>query len=175
MPSRTTITSEKYLLPAERLELERVLQKYRGSALRNTTMLLLMLQTGARPQEILNLTWRDIDLVEATVYLKTLKKGHPRYLPIGSDLVSRLDDMGGLKIGPVFNIRYNMFRLIWCDYRPVKKKLHCLRHTFAVDAYHRTNYNLKLIQKSLGHKDLMTTGIYLDFQVNLDELRKALC
>ena len=40
--------------------------------------------------------------------------------------------------------------------------IHCLRHTHACQLYKASNYNLRLVQKQLGHSRLTTTQVYAD-------------
>ncbi len=40
--------------------------------------------------------------------------------------------------------------------------IHSLRHTYAVRLYKASGYNLRLVQKQLGHSNISTTQIYAD-------------
>ncbi len=40
--------------------------------------------------------------------------------------------------------------------------IHCLRHTYAYQLYRASGYNLRLVQKQLGHSSIRTTEIYAD-------------
>ena len=40
--------------------------------------------------------------------------------------------------------------------------VHCLRHTYACELYKASSYNLRLVQKQLGHAHIATTQIYAD-------------
>ena len=40
--------------------------------------------------------------------------------------------------------------------------VHCLRHTYAVHLYKASGYNLRLVQKQLGHSSVRTTEVYAD-------------
>jgi site-specific recombinase XerD len=40
--------------------------------------------------------------------------------------------------------------------------IHCLRHTYACQLYKASSYNLRLVQKQLGHSSSRTTEIYAD-------------
>jgi len=175
MDPNYALTPNKYLLPPEQRHLEGLLEKYREKDLRNTTLLLFMLRVGARPQEVLNVTWGDVNFFCKTVYLKSLKGGRHRNIPMKPDLIVRLKELGvGNDDERIFKIGYGMFRAIWNEFRPVKKKLHSLRHTFAVNLYIKSNYNLRLVQVALGHKNMTTTAIYLEIEMSNAELRKAL-
>lgn len=175
MANDYALTPHKYLTEAEQDHLEHLIGLYRLTDLRNTTMLLFMLKTGARPQEVLNVTWSDIDFNRCKVFIKTLKGGNNRNLPLEPILVARLKLMGiGKGSARVFGIGYRQFNNIWALYRPCKKTLHCLRHTFAVNTYRRSRYNLKMVQYALGHTSINTTSIYLEIEQSMDELRAAI-
>ena len=49
---------------------------------------------------------------------------------------------------------------------------HHLRHTYASHLYRASNYNLRLVQKQLGHASIRTTQVYAD--VFPDDLKTAL-
>jgi len=40
--------------------------------------------------------------------------------------------------------------------------IHCLRHTYACQLYKASSYNLRLVQKQLGHSSIHTTEVYAD-------------
>ena len=40
--------------------------------------------------------------------------------------------------------------------------VHSLRHTYAVRLYKSSGYNLRLVQKQLGHSSISTTQVYAD-------------
>jgi site-specific recombinase XerD len=40
--------------------------------------------------------------------------------------------------------------------------IHCLRHTYACQLYKPSGYNLRLVQKQLGHSSIRTTEVYAD-------------
>jgi len=40
--------------------------------------------------------------------------------------------------------------------------IHCLRHTYACELYRASGYNLRLVQKQLGHVYISTTQVYAD-------------
>jgi len=45
---------------------------------------------------------------------------------------------------------------------PAHYSIHCLRHTYACLLYKASNYNLRLVQKQLGHTSIKTTQVYAD-------------
>lgn len=40
--------------------------------------------------------------------------------------------------------------------------IHCLRHTYACHLYKASGYNLRLVQKQLGHSNIQITEVYAD-------------
>ena len=45
---------------------------------------------------------------------------------------------------------------------PSHYSIHCLRHTYACELYKASGYNLRLVQKQLGHSHIGTTQVYAD-------------
>jgi len=45
---------------------------------------------------------------------------------------------------------------------PSHYSIHCLRHTYACELYRAGGYNLRLVQKQLGHAHISTTQVYAD-------------
>ena len=45
---------------------------------------------------------------------------------------------------------------------PKHYSIHCLRHTYACQLYKASGYNLRLVQKQLGHSNSKTTEVYAD-------------
>jgi site-specific recombinase XerD len=45
---------------------------------------------------------------------------------------------------------------------PSHYSIHCLRHAYACQLYKPSRYNLRLVQKQLGHSSIRTTEIYAD-------------
>lgn len=168
------LSTEKYLSDFEMKHLEKTLHHFYSRAPRNTTLLWLMLYTGARPQETLNICWKHFNPTARTIFILTMKKGRDREVPIPKWLAEKLLSLPpGLPEEPIFDIKYNMFRYIWNDYRPVTKTLHCLRHTFARRLYLRTK-DIQLVQSALGHRNVHTTSVYLQLQRSVSEMRIAL-
>jgi len=53
---------------------------------------------------------------------------------------------------------------------PARYSIHSLRHTYACELYKASGYNLRLVQKQLGHSSIRTTEVYADV-VNPDLMR----
>ena len=150
-----------------------VLDRFKDKDSRNCTLLWLAVYTGARAQEILNLQPQDLDRKNMSVYISGLKEGSDRDIPIPKWLFRRV--LAEVKPTEkfIFPITYNRFRQVWVEYRPAYKKLHSLRHTFAIRLYKRTK-DIKLVQRALGHRWLTTTEIYMQFDYSQQEMRKLM-
>jgi site-specific recombinase XerC len=55
---------------------------------------------------------------------------------------------------------------------PLHYSIHCLRHTYACFLLKASSWNLRLVQKQLGHSKITTTQIYAD--VMMPDIKKAL-
>lgn len=172
--SNTKLTPDKYLLDREYHELERVVRKFSDTDTRNCLIIELAMVTGARAQEILNLCKGDLNDQDKSIYIKTLKGGIDRDLPLPRDLYRRLRKYAaGVDGERIFNISYDMLWVIWRRYRPVKKKFHALRHTAAIRFYKKSR-SIHMVMKMLGHTNPVTTNIYLDFVESKESMRKII-
>lgn len=171
---RYTLNKNKYLLEPEADRLEYILQSFKLKDARNCTLLWTLLYTGGRAQEILNLRKEDLNNFDECVFIRGIKGSNDREIPVPSWLFKRLETEAGLTEGPdLFPISYNRLRQIWELYRPVHKKLHALRHTFAIRLYKKTK-DLRLVQVALGHRNITNTMIYADYIYSQQELRKLI-
>jgi integrase len=174
MQPRYALNKNKYLLPDELENFEKILTDYIEKDTRNCLILLLALKTGGRAQEILNLKKSDLNLYEETVLIHGLKGSNDREIPVKTAVFRRLAAYSRTVKGDLlFPISYNRFRQIWDLYRPVPKKLHALRHTFAIQLYKKTK-DIRLVQVALGHRNVMNTMIYADYVYSQTELRKLI-
>lgn len=158
------LTKQKYLLDHERAALEGLLAKHPG---RDAALILLALYTGARVQELLNVKAEDLDPHDKTIFIRGIKGSDDRHVPLSKEHFAMAQ-----KYIP-FNIQYTRVRQIWLMYRPVKKKFHCLRHTFAITVYRKTK-DIRMVQMVLGHKSMMNTLIYAAYEYKTSEMRAAI-
>lgn len=165
---RYSINKHKYLNDEEAAELTRVLRSYPG---RDSTLLLLLLHTGGRAQEILNLRPEDLNTSDQSVFIRGLKDSNDREIPLSSWLFNLVLEESRWATTTLFNISYDRLRQIWLHYRPVAKKLHSLRHTFAITLYKR-HRDLRLVQVALGHRNIQNTMVYADYVYSQQELRR---
>ncbi len=139
---------------------------------RNAVMLRLALATGARAQELLNITHADLSDETESVLIRGLKGSSDREIPLTKDLYAGVKSVARQDTR-VFNISYSQLVRIWQHYRPCNKKFHCLRHTFAIQLYRKTR-DIKLVQVALGHRSINNTMIYADYVFRTEELRRLI-
>jgi len=172
--ARYQLNKNKYLLDPEAEKLEHILLDFYQDDPRNCLLLSLLLRTGARVSEVLNLRKQDLNPFEHTVFIRGLKGSNDRELPLHEDFFKQLYTYASAQPEEqFFNISYNRLRQIWDLYRPAHKKLHCLRHTFAIRLYKKSK-DLRLVQFALGHRNITNTMIYADYVYTQDELKKAI-
>lgn len=133
---------------------------------RNKLIIRTLFITGARVSELCNLRWRDLQAyLESGVLSLYGKGGKSRAVRIPRKLFDDLDQRRGADDELIFPLSANM---VW---RLVKKAAiragapagispHWLRHGHATAAHSR-GASLKLVQETLGHQNLNTTGIYV--------------
>lgn len=173
---RYALNQTKYLLDPEYDRLTEILTHFRQKDPRNTGLLELLLRTGARAQEALNIRFDDLNEHEGSVLIYGIKGSNDRELPVRPDLFEtllRLKGQQSKSMDRLFPITYRRLFQIWELYRPVHKKLHALRHTFAIRLYKKT-HDLRLVQVALGHRNITNTMIYADYVYSQSELRKLL-
>ncbi|MFN8945196.1 MAG: tyrosine-type recombinase/integrase [Pseudobdellovibrionaceae bacterium] len=172
--SRYSLNKNKYLLEPEVQELLRLMDKFKTQDPRNTLIILLALRTGARAQELLNLKIGDLNAYDETIFIQGIKGSNDREIPIESMLFQRVlryaQTVNGVKL---FDFSYARLYQIWENYRPIKKKFHSLRHTFAIQIYQKTK-DIRLVQVALGHRNVMNTMIYADYVYSQQELRRLI-
>ncbi|MBX7231608.1 MAG: site-specific integrase [Bdellovibrionales bacterium] len=169
---RYTLTTNKYLLDPEVERLEVIIESFMHKDPRNCLLLTLALQTGARAQEILNLKAEDLNDYEESLFIRGLKGSNDRELPLRSYLY-KLVRTHLPASGPLFTISYQRLYQVWQLYRPVQKKFHSLRHTFAIRLYQKTK-DIRLVQVALGHRNITNTMVYAEYLYSQKELRKLI-
>ncbi len=175
MAKRYALNKNKFLLDPELWRLEKLLKRSHASDPRNAVLLQLALATGARAQELLNLERADFNIYDEAVLIRGIKGSNDREIPLKKELFQRvLPLLEGLSDHHrVFPISYQRLRQIWQWYRPVPKKFHCLRHTFAIRLYQKTK-DIRLVQFALGHRNITNTMIYADYVYSQQELKRLI-
>lgn len=90
----------------------------RGDNSRDAVLIEIALETGARSQEVLNITLGDIDLDQGTVYIRGIKGSLNRNLPISPALTKKVKRLVSKFKAPtnecrLFAIKTSRFRQIW--------------------------------------------------------------
>lgn len=174
MATRYALNKNKYMLEPEFEHLERLIDlKHQPN--RDKILLNLALRTGGRATELLNITKADLDEHNQSVFIHGLKGSSDREIPLPPVIFKAVwklaQDMS--QDEKVFKIGYHRLREIWLFYRPVKKKFHSLRHTFAIRLYQK-HKDIRLVQVALGHRNVMNTMIYAEYTYSQQELKKLL-
>ena len=146
---------------------------------RNRLILKIIIYTGVRVSEILNLKMKDM-FKEENVYLLQIKgKGNkPRVVMIKSSIIENdlkhwLDirvcnsdllvcNQKGERLTQAYVSRIVENILISAGIRKEKNGAHMLRHSFATLLYAK-HHDLILVQEALGHADINTSRIYTHF------------
>ena len=172
---RYALNKNKYLLDPELSALEDLLRKSATSDLRDSTLVSLGLATGARAQELLNIRRTDLNIYDQSIFIRGLKSSNDREIPIRDELFKQVLELAQEVSGGdlIFQIGYHRLRQIWKWYRPIDKKFHCLRHTFAIRLYRKTK-DIRLVQVALGHRNITNTMVYADYVYSQQELKKLI-
>jgi len=170
---RYSLNKNKYLLEGEYQQLIKTLDSNIDKNPRDCLLIYTAISTGGRATEILNLTREDLNPDGMTVLIHGLKKSDDREIPIVETLYVRIQKYADGVEDRIFPITYNRFHQIWEQYRPVKKTIHCLRHTFAIRLYQKTK-DIRLLQAALGHRNIRNTMIYADYAYSQQELRRLI-
>ncbi len=172
--ARYSLNKNKYLLPPEKERLMKIIHDYLPADPRNCLILWLALRTGGRAQEILNLQKADLNAYDESVFIRGLKGSNDREIPLPPELFKKLQLFAEKQPGTaLFPISYDRLYQIWQLYRPIPKKFHALRHTFAIELYQKTK-DLRLVQVALGHRNITNTMVYADYVYSQQELRKLI-
>ncbi len=186
------ITHEDFLTPNQVLALksycrdraEQALAANRKRPVRDWAILHVALDSGLRVSEICDLQIRDVilDRDHASLIVRDGKGGKKRGVRMGSALMQHLAEyidwkaaMGEAVSGraPLFvssrqgpltrTAVYRIFRK-HADAVDIPKRfsIHSCRHTYASLLYRASDFNLRLVQKQLGHRSIQTTQIYAD-------------
>lgn len=138
-------------------------------------MILTSIHTGARPSEVLRIRKKDLSREDNVVCIWGIKGSRDREIPLPPKLFDRLYQLAA-ELQPedkIFPIALRTYQGIWHQYRPAKKGIKALRHTFAIRLYQKTK-DIRLVQRALGHKCLNTTQIYTEYEYNVEELRRLM-
>lgn len=168
----------------ERLALLRMPNPKCPTGLRNLCMMTLMLNTGLRASEVLNLKTKDINWTSGKLMVRQGKNKKDRTLWLNEDDLELLrqwrekkpesDYLFSTLEGKAVNDRYLRALVARLAKKAgIDKNVHphTLRHSFATDLYRQTK-DLRMVQKALGHSNIQTTTIYT--HVIDDDLENAM-
>jgi integrase/recombinase XerD len=173
------------LLETARKRAEIALARGHKVAVRDYFVVDLALSTGLRVAEIADLKCKDIFLRDGfcALLVRNGKGGKKRLVRFNGAFKKHYEEyvrwkqMAGELIGPgdpLFlssNTGGHMTtRAIEKIFKrtaaraglPSRYSIHCLRHTYACELYRASGYNLRLVQKQLGHAQIATTQVYAD-------------
>ena len=186
------ITQEDFLTPDQALSLKSYCRDCAHEAqrqgkkrpIRDWAILHVALDAGLRVSEICDLQIRDVilDRGHAALIVRDGKGGRKRGVRMGSALQQHLvafiewkatpgESVSGRaplfvssRKGPLTRTAvYRIFRK-YADAVDIPKRfsIHSCRHTYASLLYRASDFNLRLVQKQLGHRSIQTTQIYAD-------------
>lgn len=134
-------------------------------------VLLIMLDTGMRPQEVFRMSWDHVNWQRRAIFIPFGKtRNSRRFVPMSQRVMDALLLRAASKReGWVFPSRSRSGHLVSVEKQfleartkagvPGSVVLYCARHTFATDVLAATG-NLALIMKAMGHSDAKTTMLY---------------
>ena len=143
--------------------------------------LIVMLFTGLRPGEAINLKWGDIDFINNLLHIEDTKNHEEHTLPLTSYLMSILRRRKDESTGSVVFPGYNPNKSLVNSNKQVKKVikssgvkflLHDLRRTFATYA-DSLSIQHSTIKRLLNHKEKDVTSIHY-IQPSIETLRKPM-
>ena len=188
---------ERYLTPGELTnfwktlaEVEEKAQDQYGMGVSMSQILKLLLLTGCRRGEILNLKWSDVYVNEGYIQLWKTKTKKGRIVPIVQPILEIIEKLPRLVSSPfVFpalrnnqkSLNINTFYTFWVKVTGKAKfnenneiepiVIHSLRHTYITVA-HRSGVSPWIIQALVGHINKSSiTGDYI--HLNLNDLKLA--
>lgn len=166
------MNSNKFLSQEETEHLQKLLKKNRHDWAALAIELALL--TGARQDEILKLKTSSLNTKSRSVYILGSKGSNNREIPLPSDFFQALFEYASnLDTELMFHKSRMTLRYHWELYRPAKKGMHCLRHTFAVRLFKKTR-DIRLVSIALGHKSIENSMIYAKYVYSMEELRSSL-
>ncbi|MCH7987888.1 MAG: tyrosine-type recombinase/integrase [Planctomycetes bacterium] len=182
------VSPEKFLTVDEVRDLRRVLAdaatlaraKGNQAPVRDQLIIELALGTGLRVSEMAHLQVEDLFLAKGqnSLHVRNGKGGKDRLVQFSATLKTlilnylnyRKSDSPYLLASERGNqITASGIQQLFKKWAkkaglPKRYSIHSLRHTYATRLYKASGYNLRLVQKQLGHSSVSTTQVYADVQ-----------
>lgn len=173
----------------EHLELKKIMNfiAHADESIGNTILykaiISLMIETGVRANELLNIKVSNINFNDKCILLTTTKSSKNRYVfftALSESFITKMMQLGPRREILLYNIlkkRIALARDVKYMVDKLKKELditllhpHMFRHTFATLA-HEHGMDLLTLKELLGHENLSTTQIYT--HISKDKLRSS--
>lgn len=162
---------ERYLVPNELAAVSDAMQRMVSEGRLDETIekaIKLLMFTGCRVSEVLNLRWDEVDFEHSRLNLKVSKTG-AKSIPIGAPALQIIASIAptpgndfvfvGRKEGAALAFIRRAWRRICAEAKLEGVRLHDLRHTYASFGV-SANMSLPVIGKLLGHTQAATTQRY---------------
>lgn len=153
-------------------------RKGRQLAVRDHCILSVALNTGLRVSEIANLKLDDLNLKKGqnSLIVRSGKGGKLRNVRFSNNLKNTIQSYLDYrdKDSPYLFYSERQEKMTTSAIQRIFKKyakkaglsemysIHSLRHTYATMLYRSSNYNLRMVQKQLGHSSPSISAIYAD-------------
>jgi len=163
------------------LEAPKKYARFENHILRDTTLLKMLIYTGARRSEVLSMNWEDIDFGKQIINIRKGKGKKERIIPLhenlSCDLWEYLQTRLPLSNQAIFisdlgnRMSVSNFQTLFRRYlrkTGLEDKgytIHKCRHSFA-SLLHQNGVDLLSIKELLGHEDLNSTKIYTHTNVS---------
>lgn len=171
-PPKKKTKERKYLTEQEEESLIKAVRKNSRHALRDETLITMMVRHGLRVSEAINLKWEQIDFKKGVIHIFRLKNGDDSVQPIPGlemRLLRRLEREPNKQRhifisnrgAPLTRITVIKMIALMGKYSgmPFPIHPHMLRHTCGYRLANK-GIDLRLIQMYLGHKNIANTVIY---------------
>ena len=142
---------------------------------------MLLLTTGIRTNELLNIKNSNIDLEHKKIYLDFTKSGKTRYIYLIDEIIDLVNEIKSNNTY-LFNDHFGnqlSSNAIKCLFRRLKSELdisilspHKIRHYYATQIY-KKSLDIYLVSNLLGHSDIKTTQIYLDIDNKENQIKNS--
>ncbi len=153
-------------------DMKKIINYLPGLCLRSQVMILLLLTTGIRTSELINIESDNIDFKNLLIYLKFTKTKQARYVPILETVAHKLKELIKLNDGSKWLFPEKDSHItslaVKSLLRRIKKALnidvlsaHKLRHLYATTLL-KQGCDIKSVSRLLGHKSIRMTERYID-------------